>query len=97
MEKKLIKHEKLYKEGKKTFSKLLRKTKNTNWQKYCNEIEKLKDTARLAKVLDSKNTAIGALIKGDGSYTSSPEETLNHLADSLLGKTKVKKKANPVK
>ena len=82
----LIQKQKDYRAGKATFKKLLQQTQNKNWTKYASEITKLKDTARLAKVTNSKNTKIGALSKDDGSFTTSPNETLHHLADKLLGK-----------
>ena len=48
--------------------------------------------ARLSKILlKRRNTkTLGTLKKEDGTYTVTPEQTLNHLADDLLGKeTKV--------
>ena len=81
----LAQKQKLYRKGKKKFNKLIRKSKNNDWKSFATNIEKLKDTAKIAKVLETKNTAIGALSNDDGSYTCSPEETLNLISEKLLG------------
>ena len=81
----LAEKQKLYRKGKKKFNKLIRKAKNNDWKTFATNIEKLKDTAKIAKVLETKNTAIGALTNDDGSYTCSPGETLNLISEKLLG------------
>ena len=83
--KEILKLRRQYSKGKKELSKLIRKVKKENWHDYCSKIEKLKDTARLAKVSETKNTSLGALLKEDGSFTNSPLETIQHLSDGLLG------------
>ena len=83
--KEILKLRRQYSKGKKELSKLIRKVKKENWHDYCSKIEKLKDTARLAKVSETNNTSLGALLKEDGSFTNSPLETIQHLSDGLLG------------
>ena len=72
--------------GRKKLYKLLNKLKEEEKKKYYSTIEKTPPLARLGKVLENKNTELGVLIKNDGTATTKPEETLEHLADELLGK-----------
>ena len=61
---------------------------------FYSSIEKTNPLARPSKILENRNTEIGTLVKEDGSYTTSPEDTLTHLADELLGKEVENKNQN---
>ena len=78
--------------GRKKLKKILTEFQEEEKKKYYSTIEKTAPLARIGKILESKNTDLGVLIKDDGSYTTSPEETLNYLADELIGKEIAKTK-----
>ena len=76
----------LIRKDKKKLTKLLRQKSETEWKEFCNDVEKTKVAARLGKVLDKRSQALGTMSKEDGSFTSTPVESVTYLADTLLGK-----------
>ncbi|KAL1446330.1 hypothetical protein WDU94_005475 [Cyamophila willieti] len=64
----------------KTYSRELRKAKRNSWRSYCESIENVDAAARLQKIM-ARDPAfgIGNLVKPDGTYTKSGEETLTVL------------------
>ena len=84
----MFKEKKEYRKGRKIFRKIMLKAHNKTKIKYFESIKKTRDIARLGKVLENNGQQLGTLIKTDGTYTTTPEETLNTLADELLGKPK---------
>ena len=74
-----------YKDGKALFQKILRKAKIKSWREFCSEISSAKESARISKILQKKPfNSLSCLRKADGSFTSSPIETLQLLGETLL-------------
>ena len=85
-----------FKRGKNTFTKLIKKARNKAWKNYTNKIESTQETARITKILNKKNAnPLGTLRKENGEATQNPADTLNLLADGLLGKETSKKDDQP--
>lgn len=62
------------------YNKAIRKAKRDSWRRYCEEIERLPEGARLQKALQKgKPIKIGSLKRHDGKYTDSGEESLRTL------------------
>ena len=79
--------QKEYKEGKNSFTKIIKKARGKSWKKYTTKIESIQESARINKILNKERTnPLGTLRKENGESTQNPTETLNHLADGLLGK-----------
>lgn len=58
----------------------IKKAKRASWRKYTQEVNNLKEAARLQKVLAANPiNPVGSLLRSDGSYTNSPRETLDLL------------------
>ena len=53
---------------------------------FYSSIEKTKPLARLCKVLELQNHELGSLTYTDGTFTKDKTDTLNYLADELIGK-----------
>ena len=67
-------------------TKLIKKAREKSWKKYTSHIESVQESARINKVLNKTRTnPLGSLHKGKDDYTQNPTETLNYLADNLLG------------
>lgn len=65
----------LYKKERNAYRADCDKAISESWKKKVNEIENIKDCARLQKILESKgNSRMGSLKRCDGTYTSSVEE-----------------------
>ena len=76
-----------YREGQKEFKKLINTSKHNSWKNFTSKISNIPSAARLHKALnnlESRSSQLGTLKKSNGSYTSSPSETLTTLADALL-------------
>jgi ribonuclease HI len=66
-----------------TFKANVRKNKRTSWRTFCENMADLSPTARLVKTLKSSRTPqLGMLKRLDGSYTTSPDETLEVLLNT---------------
>ena len=80
----------LFKESRKAFKSEIRKSKRQSWRDLCERTEGLSPLARLYKILKwDSNSQLGSIEKPDGSFTNSPEETLQcmldvHLSDPVL-------------
>ena len=72
-----------WKEGQKSFKKLIRKTKRENWRKFCKETKTLSAAAKLTKILKKKTPPnIQTLLKQDNTYTQTQKETLELLVET---------------
>ena len=72
-------------------ARMIKQAKETEWKIEMGKIETLKETARLTKLLNkTKTSPLGALQKDDGSYTESPKETLERLADVHIGEAETR-------
>ena len=77
----------LYRTGLKDYKNIIRTAKRSSWKSYVNKISSIPSAARLHKVMKSLNSNpghLGSLKKPDGSFTSSPRDTLTTLAEALL-------------
>ena len=74
-----------YKQQDKKYQNLIAESKEKSWQKKCSETETLSRTAKLTKILKgNKRHELNTLIKND-KHTDNMSETLEYLADTLLG------------
>ena len=70
-------------------SALIKNARKIAWKNFCTKIKNTKETARIKKILTTKNLPkIGCLKFADGSLSNNPQESLNRLADGLLGPDK---------
>ena len=70
-------------EGRRAYSHLLRKTKRSEWQKFCNETTDHTKMARLVKIIkNAEQQTLGILKRNDGTMSSDPQETLEILLQS---------------
>ena len=70
-------------EAKINYRKELRKSKREAWITLCERTEGMRPLAKMNKILkEEKYHQIGMLLKEDGNYTKSPEESINLLADT---------------
>ena len=83
--------------NRKKLYKLLSKFKEEEKKKYYSTIEKTSPLARIGKIFENNNTELGVLTKNDGTTTTNPKETLEHLADELLGKEEINKQEKVTK
>ena len=68
---------------------LIKNARKIAWKNFCTKIKNTKETARIKKILTTKNLPkIGCLKFADGSLSNNPQESLNRLADGLLGPDK---------
>ena len=75
----------LFKESRKAFKSEIRKSKRQSWRELCDQTEGLSPLARLYKILKwDSNSQLGSIEKPDGSFTNSPEETLQCMLDIHL-------------
>jgi ribonuclease HI len=79
-----------YKELKNDYNSRCMKAKNQSWRSKMSELDNTKETARLLKILENGSAGqIGTLVKTDGSFTSSQEESTDllmrtHFPDCLV-------------
>ena len=79
-----------FKESRKVFKKEIRKSRRRSWRELCEETEGLPPLVRLYKILKwDSNSQLGSIEKSDGSFTNSPEETLQCMLDTHLGDPEV--------
>ena len=72
-----------YKESRRKYNYTIRDAKSKGWEKLCTEMESLTTTARIQKILKmGRKQEIGTVKKPDGSFTDTPEETLQVLLDT---------------
>ena len=70
----------MYRDARQKYNYSLREAKFLGWKKFCSEMENLTTAARIQKVLKmGKKQDIGTIKKPDGSFTETPEETLQVL------------------
>lgn len=75
----------LYKEGLKSYTQLIKQAKSKGWRDHINKINSIPATARLSKLLRrGTSDPLGSLRKPDGSFSSTPLDTLMTLANALL-------------
>ena len=75
----------LFKESRKALKSEIRKSKRQSWRDLCERTEGLSPLARLYKILKwDSNSQLGSIEKPDGSFTNSPEETLQCMLDVHL-------------
>ena len=74
-----------YRAGLKAYNKLIRKAKKSSWRDFCSSTSSISSAAKLSRILrKSKSKPISNLLKTDGSYTKSQEETLETLINTLV-------------
>ena len=67
------------------YKREIRRAKSESWERFCSGINNLSTTAKLQKVLKlGTNKRISTIRKTDGSYTITPEETLEELMRVLF-------------
>ena len=72
-------------EARKAYKKEIRKTRRQSWREICEQTEGLPPLARLYKLLKwDSNSQLGSIEKNDGSFTNTPEETLQCMLDIHL-------------
>ena len=71
-----------YKETLRLYKRELKKAQRSSWRLFCDKMEDVSETSRLRKILSTNPTNIGYLIKPDGSWTDSSEESLKLLMDT---------------
>ena len=63
----------------------IKKAKFNSWKEFCDRLEDTSAVAKLQKVMkNGRMTDIGTLKRDDGTYTSTPKETLTELLDKLI-------------
>ena len=82
---KMFQESKEHRKGKKIFRKIMLKAHKKAKIKFFESIKKAKEVARLGKIIENKGQSLGTLLRPNGTYTVTPEDTLNTLADQLLG------------
>jgi ribonuclease HI len=71
------------------FKKAQRNFDYENWKKFCTDTEEVTPTARLVKLLKGDaRSQVGMLRRGDGTYTSSPEEAIDVLLSQHFPKAR---------
>ena len=75
-----------FRDSRNTFKAEIKKTKRLSWRELCEQTEGLPPLVRLYKILKwDSNSQLGSIEKPDGSFTNSPEETLQCMLDAHLG------------
>ena len=68
-----------------TYKKELKKAQTESWQKFCSETDNLSAVAKLQRLMKmGKMADIGTLRRADGTFTTTTEETLSELIDTLI-------------
>lgn len=87
----------LFKETRKALKSEIRKNKRQSWRDLCERTEGLAPLARLYKILKwDANSQLGSIEKSDGSFTNSPEETLQCMLDIHLSDPELPDPGNEV-
>ncbi len=72
----------IYKEFRREYKNLIQKSKQKSWRDFCEEIEGVKPSSRLNRVLTKDPTVqIGMMELPNGDYTESREDALAHLLE----------------
>ena len=75
-----------FRDARNAFKAEIRRTKRWSWRELCEQTEGLPPLVRLYKILKwDSNAQLGSIEKPDGSFTNSPEETLQCMLDVHLG------------
>ena len=72
--------------NKKLLKKEIEEKEEVDKKKFYSNIKKTRPLARLCKVLEIQNKELESLTKKDGTFTKNKKDTLNYLADELIGK-----------
>ena len=65
------------------YKKAINKAKSESWKKALNELNNISHTAKMHKILSKSHTnKLGTLMKDDGTYSKSDDETLEELANA---------------
>ena len=74
-----------FKESQKELKHHNRKSVRSSWRDLCEETDGLSPMVRLYKILKwDSNSQLGSIEKSDGSFTNSPEETLQYMLETHL-------------
>lgn len=74
-----------YKAERNSYKKLCSKQKFAKWKQMAQDLDEIKDTARLQKILEKRASSnLGTVRKPDGSYTLTIEETQEELMNTHL-------------
>lgn len=69
-------------EARRRYTNAVHKAKRNGWRKYCANIRRIPEVARLTRLLEKNpQEMLGALKKEDGSYTENDEEILGMLLE----------------
>ena len=72
-----------YRQAKREYKLEIKIAKGKGWQKFCSDMENLNSSARIQKVMKTgKKEELGSMKRNDGTFTTTPEETLNVLLDT---------------
>ena len=73
----------VYKASQRLYKNLIEEVKRDSGRKWCSECSTISDTAKLFKVLTgAPNSELSLIRKADGSFTRTPEETLQMLLET---------------
>ena len=65
------------------YKRAIKKAKKQSWQSFCSDTSDSSGVAKLTKIINAKdNKALGLLSHDDGTYTASPEETVDLLMNT---------------
>ena len=79
-----------FRDSRNAFKAEIRRAKRLSWRELCEQTEGLPPLVRLYKILKwDSNSQLGSIEKPDGSFTNSPEETLQCMLDVHLGEPEV--------
>ena len=71
-----------YRKLKNKYNRLIRRTKNTSWTKFCSNLSSSQHrVSTVLKRLGNKKASLSSIINHDGSYTQSALETLSVITD----------------
>ncbi|XP_051858095.1 uncharacterized protein LOC127565072 [Drosophila albomicans] len=68
----------------KSYKKMIRSSKRFSWRTFCSDLDNIKDTSRLRKLLSKQDTSPNLLKSGDGVWTESSAGTLETLLSTHL-------------
>ena len=76
-----------YREANRAYSKLLKQSRRKGWKTFCDELKGTSTLARISKILNQNSNNQGSLNsvkKPNGELTTSPQETLQVISDTLI-------------
>ena len=65
------------------YQNAIKKAKEESWKLFCSSMEDLSTLAKIQKLMKQTNNRIGTIRKSNGTYTTTPKETLDELIDTL--------------